>query len=67
MESRFSYINARNKTYYLHSRDVRLRNTQGTYTIYYFSTDPKKAIAMPEGKMVIENERSGLPFLKNKA
>ena len=53
------------KTYYLHSKDVTLKNTGNVRTIYFFSVKPEGAIDMPEGWQVVENPRSDLPFLKH--
>lgn len=35
-------------------------------TIYYFSKDPKGSIDLPAGYKVVENPKTGLPFLKKK-
>lgn len=55
------------KTYYLHSKVVTLKNTGKQQTIYFFKTDPSEGIDMPEGWQVVQNQRSGLPFLKRTA
>jgi hypothetical protein len=52
------------KTYYLHSKTVTLKNTGKQQTIYFFSVKPEGAIEMPDGYQVVQNQRSGLPFLK---
>lgn len=54
-------------TYYLHSKDVPLKNTGRVQTIYFFSKNPEGSIDLPAGREVIQNKRSGLPFLKKKA
>jgi hypothetical protein len=53
------------QTYYLHQREVTLRNGR-KQTIYFFA---RKAGAgameeLPPGYKVIESERTGLPMLK---
>ena len=63
----YSHLNSRGQTYYLHSKDVRLRGSGRTQTIYYFAREIKDGALdkIPIGKMIIENERTGLLFLKN--
>jgi YHS domain-containing protein len=53
------------KTYYLHAREQTLKGGQ-TVTLYYFASDPRdNAIdAVPQGYVVSENTRTGLPLLK---
>ena len=55
------------KTYFLHSRNQKLKGGQ-TVTLYYFGGEAKEGAidALPEGYMVSENERTGLPLLKKK-
>ncbi|HLD96574.1 MAG: hypothetical protein XU08_C0003G0063 [candidate division WWE3 bacterium CSP1-7] len=54
-------------TYYLHGLTVTLKNTGKQQTIYYFAKDVRSGAldAIPSGKMVQENPRTGLPYLKN--
>ena len=62
----FSYKNSKGQTYFLNSKDVTLKSTGRVQTIYFFSKD-ERATALnevPSGKKVVENERTGLPFLK---
>ena len=60
----YSHTNSKGSTYYLHSKDVTLRGGRNQ-TIYYFSKEEgSKSCDLPSGKKVIENERTGLPFLK---
>ena len=56
------------KMYYLHSKDVELAGGR-KQTIFYFAGEAGKGFlnALPSDKEVIENERTGLPMLKNKA
>jgi len=53
------------KTYYLHSKDVKLKGDR-IQTIYYFAGEAKENALdeLPNGYIVIENERTGLPMLK---
>ncbi len=52
------------KIYHLHSKAVTLKNTGKEQTIYFFSTADTGSIALPDGYQVVQNQRSGLPFLK---
>ena len=64
----YSHVNSRGQTYYLHSKDVQLRGSGRMQTIYYFGKVAKEGAidAIPDGKTVVENERTGLLFLKGK-
>ena len=64
----YSQKNSRGQTYYLHSKDVQLRGSGKTQTIYYFGKEAKTGAidSIPAGKTVVENERTGLLFLKGK-
>jgi hypothetical protein len=55
------------KTYYLHSRVTVLKGGR-EQRIYFFAGEPKEGAidALPEGYMVSENDRTGLPILKKK-
>ncbi|HEC77012.1 MAG TPA: hypothetical protein ENI33_07140 [Thermoplasmatales archaeon] len=56
------------KKYKLYTRDVKLKGGK-VQTIYFFSSGkPKsgKLCDMPKGYKVVENPRTGLPFLKKK-
>lgn len=55
------------KTYYLHSKEVKLRGDR-LQRIYYFAGEAKENAldALPEGYEVTENERTGLPMLRKK-
>ncbi|MBI4185723.1 hypothetical protein HY524_01595 [Candidatus Berkelbacteria bacterium] len=55
-------------TYYLFSKDVMLRGGR-QQKIFYFARDPKNprgtaVPSLPDGYMVMENSRTGLPMLK---
>jgi hypothetical protein len=56
------------KTYYLHQRHQKLKGGQEVTLYYFASVAGEGAInALPEGYMVSENERTGLPLLKKKS
>ncbi len=52
-------------TYYLHKRIQTLKNGRES-TLFFFAKEPKEGAIdeLPSGYIVIENERTGLPFLK---
>lgn len=55
------------KTYYLHTKDVKLAGDR-KQTIYYFAGKAEKNSldGLPAGYEVIENARTGLPMLRKK-
>jgi len=65
----YSYLNAKNETYFLHMQDVQLRNGVITQRIYFFckkkrnSPSAEPVVDLPDGMRVIE-VGSGLPLLK---
>ena len=60
----YSFQNSKSKTYYLHTKDVTLKGGRNQ-TIYYFAKDQRdNACDLPASKKVVENERTGLPFVK---
>ncbi len=62
----YSFKNSKGKTYYLHTKDVVLKGGRNQ-TIYYFAKDSRpNACDLPSGKSVVENQKTGLPFLKGK-
>lgn len=61
----FSHKNSKGQTYYLHAKEVKLRNGRNQ-RIFYFAREEKEGDslpAVPEGYKVGENQRTGLPFL----
>ncbi len=55
-------------TYYLHLREQERKDGKKT-KLYYFAKEVKdegSVDKLPDGYTVIENERTGLPFLKRK-
>ena len=62
----YSHQNSKGKTYFLHSKDVVLKGGRNQ-TIYYFAKEAKAgACDLTAGKTVVENTKTGLPFLKGK-
>jgi hypothetical protein len=62
----YSYKNSRGTTYYLHAKEVTLRN--GTkQRIYYFGKEAKEGAIdeIPAGREVKESSRTGLPVLSS--
>ena len=60
----YTHKNSKGDTYYLHGKDVTLRNGR-QQKIFYFARE-EKADALnevPTGYSVGENQRTGLPFL----
>ena len=61
----FSYTNSKGQTYYLHAKDVTLKNGR-KQTIYFFARDVRSGSmdAVPAGYKVVETKRTGMPVLK---
>ena len=61
----FSVTNERHETYFLHARDIELRNHH-SQRIYFFAKSEKPGAidAVPDGMEVVENSRTGLPVLR---
>lgn len=61
----YSHTNSKGQTYYLHSKEVTLRGGR-KQRIYYFGKEAKEGAvdAIPEGYIVIESAKTGLPILK---
>lgn len=65
----FSYTNKKGQTYYLHTREVTLKNGR-KQRIFFFARDvrPDAALeAVPAGYAVMETARTGMPVLKKAA
>lgn len=55
------------KTYYLHSKEVKLKGDRKQRIYYFASTPEKNAIdALPAGYETMENKKTGLPMLRKK-
>lgn len=61
----YSYTNSKGQTYYLHSKDVTLKNGR-MQTIYFFAREVRDGAldAVPAGYTVVETQRTGMPVLK---
>lgn len=62
----YSYTNKKGQTYYLHTREVTLKNGR-KQTIYFFARDVREKMALesvPAGYTVVETTRTGMPVLK---
>lgn len=64
----FAYTNSKGQTYYLHTRQVTLKNGR-VQTIYFFARDIRDGALeqVPDAYQVVETERTGMPVLKKKA
>ncbi len=61
----FSTTNRRQETYFLHARDITLRNRHAQRIYFFAKTEKPGAIdSLPEGYEIIENPRTGLPVLR---
>ncbi len=61
----YAHKNSKGDTYYLHGKNVTLRNGR-QQQIFYFARQEKQGEALnevPSGYSVGENQRTGLPFL----
>ncbi len=61
-----AHKNSKGTTYYLHSRDVKLRGSGKKQRIFWFARKAGKdgIDAVPAGYKVIESKRTNLPLLK---
>ena len=62
----FSYTNAKGQTYYLHTKEVTLKNGR-VQRIYFFARDVRaegSLGAVPAGYEVMETKRTNMPVLK---
>ena len=61
----FSFVNSKGVTYYLHCKDVKLKNGR-EQRIYYFARDQRDGYLqeIPAGYQVMETKRTGMPVLK---
>ncbi len=68
MANAFSYTNKKGQTYFLHSRDVKLKNGR-VQRIFFFARDEREGSlpAVPAGYQVVETKRTGMPVLKKAA
>lgn len=61
----YSFTNSKNQTYYLHKKDVTLKNGR-QQTIYFFAREARSGSLdeVPSGYKVVETSRTGMPVLK---
>ena len=61
----YSYTNSKGQTYYLHSKDVTLKNGR-EQTIYFFAREVREGALeeVPMGYEVVETKRTGMPVLR---
>jgi len=64
----YSYTNSKGQTYYLHTREVTLKNGR-KQRIYFFARDIRDGALeeVPAGYQVVETKRTGMPVLKKSA
>ncbi|MEE9278425.1 MAG: hypothetical protein V3V06_08440 [Dehalococcoidia bacterium] len=61
----YTTTNSRGQTYFLHGKDVVLKNGREQRIYYFAKTIKEGAIdAIPEGFIISENTQTGLPVLK---
>lgn len=66
MGDAYSYTNKKGQTYYLHTKEVTLKNGR-VQRIYFFARDVREDDALdavPAGMEVMETKRTGMPVLK---
>lgn len=65
MPNAYSFTNSKGQTYYLHGREVTLKNGR-VQRIFFFARDVREGAleAVPEGYEVVEIKRTGMPVLK---
>lgn len=64
----YAHTNSKGQTYFLHHKNVTLRGGR-KQTIYFFAREEKPEGGLeevPDGMMVVENKKTGLPMLKRK-
>lgn len=61
----YSFTNSKDQTYFLHKREVTLKNGR-KQTIYFFAREERDGAidAVPAGYQVVETQRTGMPVLK---
>ena len=64
----YAYTNSKGQTYYLHKKDVTLKNGR-QQTIYFFAREVRDGALdeVPGGYEVVETQRTGMPVLKKAA
>jgi len=66
----YSQKSSKGKTYYLFSREQKLKNSDKTVTMYYFAKDPKNSKGKPMAAVPADREvsetKTGMLVLKKK-
>ncbi|MFZ5376562.1 MAG: hypothetical protein ACOZAN_02725 [Patescibacteria group bacterium] len=67
MANAYSYTNSKGQKYYLHTREVTLKNGR-VQRIYFFAREVREGAleAVPAAYQVVETKRTGMPVLKKK-
>lgn len=69
-EAPYAHTNSKDKTYYLFTKEVELKNGNGTRNIYFFAKDPKNEKGTPLAKVPeayqVAETKTGLLVLKKK-
>ncbi|NBT26564.1 MAG: hypothetical protein EBT09_08450 [Actinobacteria bacterium] len=65
----YTHVNAKGITYLLNCQTVTLRNNREQVIHYFAKVVKHEAVAceLPENFVVVENARTGLPYLKRSA
>lgn len=65
MSDTYTYTNSKGQTYYLHMKDVILKNDR-KQRIYFFARDVREGSIsdLPQGFEVFETLRTGMPVLR---
>jgi len=65
MADAYGYTNSKGQEYFLHTREVTLKNGR-VQRIYFFARDIRDGAlaAVPDGMEVMETKRTGMPVLK---
>jgi hypothetical protein len=62
----YQHTNSRGKVYTLHRTVAKVRGSERTLHYFSLGAGPDAIDAVPEGYVVVESERTGLPLLKRK-
>jgi len=68
MAKAFKYTNSKGQDYFLHTKEVTLKNGK-IQRIYFFARDERPGFleAVPAGYEVMETKRTSMPVLKKSA
>ena len=69
-QTHYSHKSSKGKTYYLFSREQKLKNSEKVITMYYFAKDPNntkgKPVAVVPSDREVSETKNGLLVLKKK-